>query len=674
MRAELALGLALREGGRFAEAAAIFGRVLPRLSASGLLMVARFEYGQSLFYSGHPGAAALQFAQVAARARPSLAHRARWREADALLQAGAANSAIRAYQTLLANEPGAAAATGARLSLAAALRSAGQDKRAIATYRALWVGEPADPAGRAAGQVLRSWSKSGGPVPPPAPEEHLARAARLLDLALPHRALATLDELDAASPPSEPASRSALLRALALLALGKRTKAATLAHQIQSNPAAARGTRAGAELVLARVAARSPGRLREAVIRYARIATQGVFEIPGIPAARARVLPEEATYLVAWLHYDAGDFAHAAGLLRKYAHAHPRSRFADEARWFEAWSYYREGKRAQAREAFLHLAKGPLAPAALYWQARLTNDRRQKSALYRQALHEAPLGTWYALLAAGRLRDLGERSDPLPSSPSPDIPEGPSSRLASEALERAARMLGAGLRAQTLSELRALMSSPQARNSSALAQLAQSAGDAQLPFRIAHDHDHPRLSRRTQRWLYPLAFDEILSKSAARVGVQHFLYLAVMRRESAFWPEARSAAGAVGLVQLIPSTAERLASVYGVPQEYVEQLELPEVSLPLGAAYLGLLTERFGERAAVLAAYNAGPVPAAIWATEGAGLPLDEWVEDIPYRETRQYVKDVCADEAVYKSLWENVPAAIDGSRAVPAPRQGVSF
>jgi soluble lytic murein transglycosylase len=106
----------------------------------------------------------------------------------------------------------------------------------------------------------------------------------------------------------------------------------------------------------------------------------------------------------------------------------------------------------------------------------------------------------------------------------------------------------------------------------------------------------------------------------------------------------------------------------------VAELEHPEVSVPLGAAYLALLVDRFGDRAAALAAYNAGPAAAAGWARAAAGRPLDEGVEDVAFRESRRYVKAVAADAAVYRALWSGGPLALDGLQPVPAPREGVGF
>ncbi len=147
-----------------------------------------------------------------------------------------------------------------------------------------------------------------------------------------------------------------------------------------------------------------------------------------------------------------------------------------------------------------------------------------------------------------------------------------------------------------------------------------------------------------------------------------------MRRESGFRADARSAAGAEGLLQLRPATAERLAALLGMPAGVGARLRDPETAIPLGAHYLGLLVERFGEPALAVAAYNAGPAPVAGWATARSGMALDAWIESIPYRETRQYVKVVLAEWDTYRAIAGEPGPALDPDRPVaPAPR-GVAF
>ncbi len=672
-RADLALGFALHDARRCAEAAATLSRALPGLEDATLAAAARFQLAEALLCSGHPAQAAPLFAETAARGPQALAGRATWREADALLQSGAARAAAQGYQRLLANHPAHPAAPGARLSLGAALRAAGEDATAVATWRALWIESPADPAGRAAGRALRTWRRAGGPVPLPSVEERLARAERFLELAMPRRALRTLERLPAVMPAAEPAARAALLRALALLQLGRRQEADTAARPLAKSGVASEGIQTGAALVLARVAARD-GRLEEAAARYRDLSRHRATFVPGLTPAQARGLPEEAAYLAAWLFYDRGSYARGAALLRAFAREHPRSPRALDARWFEAWALVRAGRRGQARQALQRLERGPLEAQALYWLARLsTGGQGARAALYRRALRAAPPGSWYALLAASRLASWGEPPPPYPAAPATAPADGPGGGWAGERLADAVRLAGVGLAADALAELRVIAAGPDARSNAALvAELAEAVGDAELPFRMARDH--LATTSRALQWLYPAAFRQLLGTAARDAGVDPLLYLSVMRRESSFRPDARSAAGAVGLVQLLPPTAERVAAVHGVERTRVRGLERPEVSVPLGAAYLSLLGDRFADPAVVIAAYNAGPAAVAGWVRDRTGMALDNWVEDIPYRETRRYVKAVVADLAVYRALRGGAGLSIDGARAVPSPRQGVGF
>jgi soluble lytic murein transglycosylase len=234
-------------------------------------------------------------------------------------------------------------------------------------------------------------------------------------------------------------------------------------------------------------------------------------------------------------------------------------------------------------------------------------------------------------------------------------------------------LLALGLRAEALAELRDVSRSPRVREAAPLvAQLAAFAGDHETAFRIARDH--LAATRRTVRWLYPEPLPEVLAPAARRFGVDPALVLAVMRRESSFRPDARSAAGAEGLMQIRPATAERLAALLGVPGGVGSRLREPEAAIPLGAHYLGLLLARFGDAPLAIAAYNAGPAPVAEWTASRGGMPLDAWVESIPYRETRQYVKSVLSEWDAYRAIAGEPPAPVDPDRRVSAPARGVAF
>ena len=171
---------------------------------------------------------------------------------------------------------------------------------------------------------------------------------------------------------------------------------------------------------------------------------------------------------------------------------------------------------------------------------------------------------------------------------------------------------------------------------------------------------------------YPAAYAPQVASSAARARVDPYLLLAVARRESLFKPDTRSAAGAVGLMQLLPATARRAAIVLGRPTPSDADMAEPRTAIDLGAWYLSELLGRFGDPAIAAAAYNAGPRVALPWAQRAAGQPLDVWVEEIPYRETRSYVKVVLGAWSAYRILaGGSAPVLAD---AVPAPKPGAAF
>jgi soluble lytic murein transglycosylase len=406
--------------------------------------------------------------------------------------------------------------------------------------------------------------------------------------------------------------------------------------------------------------------------RYRAVAA-GREPVPGLPAAQQRDLADDASFLAVWLLYDAGRYGEAAPALRAWARAHPRARRAEDARWFAAWSLVRLGDRPRARAALARLVPGPLEAPALYWLGRLAEGRRAQRALYRRARAAAGPDGWYGQLAASRLLALGDALPrwPLPRGAPPG--DGPGTGATGDALARAAALLSAGLPGPARAELAALSGSRRVRAVAArAAQLAEAAGDIELPARLARDHLLP--SRRALRWSHPDAWPDRLPLMAARAGVERWLLLAVVRRESGFRPGARSAAGAEGLLQLLPATAERFAVAAGLPADRPPSLRDPDAALALGALYLGLLQDRFPHPGAALAAYNAGPAATAPWTRILAGQPLDEWVENLGFRETRRYVKAVLADAQVYRWLRAGGDLAVDGLAPVPAAGEGVAF
>jgi soluble lytic murein transglycosylase len=158
--------------------------------------------------------------------------------------------------------------------------------------------------------------------------------------------------------------------------------------------------------------------------------------------------------------------------------------------------------------------------------------------------------------------------------------------------------------------------------------------------------------------------------------VEPALVWAVMRRESAFKPDVSSAADARGLMQIIPPTARAIARELKEPEPDADALFAPELNVSQATWYLKALRERFEHVALVAGAYNAGPGAVARWLEARGSRPLDEFIEEISYKETRGYVRQVTADYFVYRALYGEPDAKAERlSLTLPAPRaQGVAF
>jgi soluble lytic murein transglycosylase len=160
---------------------------------------------------------------------------------------------------------------------------------------------------------------------------------------------------------------------------------------------------------------------------------------------------------------------------------------------------------------------------------------------------------------------------------------------------------------------------------------------------------------RAQYWddlqlRFPLAYGDLFASAATQLDVSQQLLFAIARQESAFMHDVRSSAGALGLMQLMPATGRETATRAGMRINDQDLLR-PEINIALGSRYLAQLLEDFnGNRAVAAAAYNAGPGRVRQWLrqTSSSPLPLDAWIETIPFTETRNYVQNVLTFSVIY--------------------------
>jgi soluble lytic murein transglycosylase len=363
---------------------------------------------------------------------------------------------------------------------------------------------------------------------------------------------------------------------------------------------------------------------------------------------RGQARTAEVLYALARIAQGEGNDAAAIAGYRRLIDAYPGSLQARDARWRIGWIDYRAGDWRDAARAFAAAAQGrgaAAAPDAVYWQARAlerAGDRGAAAALYRDLLEQAP-DSYYADWAEQRLGEPRRTGSVTPPRP-PQLGAPPSGSDPYH-WTRARELVAGGLRPLARRELQQFERDHRGDSAAAAALPAayQAADGYRDAIRLAGGGG-PAI-------VYPLAFWPQVSRQAAAQQVDPLLLLALMRQESLFDPAARSPADARGLMQLLPSTAARVAQTRG--EAPPDDLTDPDTNVTLGTAYLAaLLRENGGDPLRALAAYNGGEPAVARWQAQFGQLDRDEWVESITYRETRDYVKKVMGNHRRYQQLY----------------------
>ncbi len=284
-----------------------------------------------------------------------------------------------------------------------------------------------------------------------------------------------------------------------------------------------------------------------------------------------------------------------------------------------------------------------------YWQARAaeqSGDMNTARALYQTLVSNDD--NYFAAMAAARLKTgYAPHAQPLP------IDAAASQRIAAQpGMQRARELLAVQLRDDAGTEWTQAFATLQLGEHIAAAQLAHDWGwhdqAVALTARLGLYNDY--------EFLYPQPYDPEVSAAAKLSGLSTDLIYGVMRQETLFRADARSAANARGLLQLLPETARLTARKFNLPAPRADDLYNPVVNVPLGAVYLKSLIDSFdGQVVLALAAYNAGPGAAKRWQPAQA-LDSDIWIENIPYNETRSYVQRILWHSLVFHWLRNGKP------------------
>lgn len=370
-----------------------------------------------------------------------------------------------------------------------------------------------------------------------------------------------------------------------------------------------------------------------------------------------------------------GDAAAAREYFRRMIAGAPSDTLAD-AHWRLAWLTYRAGDTGEAarrlEEHLLQFSSSPFLPRALYWRARLAlaageeplaerllvllrgwaprDYAAQQAERLFAKLQGAPAGAGDAF--PSWLEQLTSRSSrPTAAALSPERRAWVDKAAVLERLgllELAGGILGVAAEQGDHPEI-AL-----ARARLAFAQ-QRYARATELLFRAYPEYWRYRLEdlpRDAWEILYPRPYWSHIEREARRQGLDPYLVAALMRQESRFESEAVSPAGAVGLMQLMPGTARRLA---GGPVSR-RRLYDPETNIRLGARYLAQLLQRYGgETEKAVASYNAGPGHMEEWSAQGGRDPA-EFVESIGIEQTREFVYVVLRNYRFYRDLYAGQP------------------
>jgi soluble lytic murein transglycosylase len=367
---------------------------------------------------------------------------------------------------------------------------------------------------------------------------------------------------------------------------------------------------------------------------------------------------------------------------RRLLEGYPSGKYADRAAWRVGWGDYRLRRFEEAATGLERSARqyvgSSFVPGMLYWAGRARRELGQMDQA-RQLLSETAQRfkrTYHGARAEEALARLPRRASTAADPPALRATLAPASDLPEPWLSRVRQLLlidrldaaGAEIRAAPASTMgQATLAWIEARRGQL--RPAITAMKRAYPAWVSEAGD--ALPDEVWRLLFPMQFSEALQAKALREGLDPALVAALICQESTFDAGAVSQAGARGLMQVMPTTGRTLARALRVRYS-ARALHDPDTSLTFGTRYLKQLLERFGGRIErVLAAYNAGPHRVEAWTAARPDIPAEEFVESIPFTETRQYVMIVLANREHYRRIYAFAPSPKVGRGASPDERLG---
>jgi soluble lytic murein transglycosylase len=378
----------------------------------------------------------------------------------------------------------------------------------------------------------------------------------------------------------------------------------------------------------------------------------------------------EALYSSGNMYLLRKDYPNAITYYGELAKRFPTSKYAPAAHWRTGWLNYRLGNYSEAARIFdaqIRLFPGDReVPAAIYWRARVYQDQEHKgaaaAAYYRTVIRVYP-HYYYGMMARERPQEIGAVTpdkfaalDALQPSPIPelsdDVPED------DPHVVKAQLLANAGLNEYIEPEIRAADGSDE-WGAFAEAEIYASYGESwramrllkrALPFYTSAPIE--AIPVAYWRILFPQNYWADIKADAEKNNLDPYMVASLIRQETEFNPGAVSNKSAYGLMQLLPTVGRAMAKEEGVHHFQTNDLLNPSTNILLGTHYLRQTLDKFGGQPEyAFAAYNAGDDRVTDWQSIGNYHGIDEFVESIPFSETREYVQAIVRNEEIYRAL-----------------------
>jgi peptidoglycan lytic transglycosylase len=400
---------------------------------------------------------------------------------------------------------------------------------------------------------------------------------------------------------------------------------------------------------------------------------------------------EEALNSLAQYHLVHDDTEEQSdALFRELYNRYPKGAYAERAAWKGGWRAYREGRFAETVQYFEHAAhdfpRSDYRPSWLYWSGRAherLNERTLAEGRFALELTDYQ-NTYHGRLAQKRI-DSQAVARRLAAGLDEDVPSAAAAPPPPNASVVRA-LLAAELYDDALNELRyaqkvwgdtpvvqatiAWTNQQQARSESGLRRFQLLRGAINIMKRAYPQYltaGGEDLPREVLSVIYPIAYWEFIKKYSAENGLDPYLVAALAAQESTFVADIKSPANAYGLMQLVPLTARQYARKLGLTYS-ARLLTDPESNIRMGTAFLADKVREFGDMHLVLASYNAGERAVHRWVNERPALERDEFIDDIPWPETQNYVRKLLSTAEDYRHLYAG-ETRIEGLESTLKPR-----